>query len=330
MDEIGLGLIQTAANVASAGGSILSQALFGKRNEEWAREDATTAFNRQRQLLAEQRAYESPMAQMQRYIEAGLNPNLIYGQQQGSISAPSVPQAATQTSIPDAVPQGMADSLLDAQYKKALIRRLDTQNKNETALTAEEIKNKIADTWLKDCNADLLLAQSDKICDESDKLRTETQRLEQVIALGQVDVANAMMDLLKREAYIDEEWEAYAAQLGLSVNEYKYATATLSARILGVELDNKQLMSVCRINNAQAASIEKSLPFLEATYRAQKNSAVINAGILAQQYGINKNFATADHIFSYAEGVMNGAAGLMRGIGSFGFQKATKVGGFRR
>lgn len=120
--------INTGGNLAAAAGSIVSQALFGKRNEEWAREDATTAYNRQRTLLAEQRAYESPAAQMQRYIDAGLNPNLIYGQQQGSIGAPSVPQAQTARMQGQGIPQDMFGSIYESQLMKAQIRNLESQS----------------------------------------------------------------------------------------------------------------------------------------------------------------------------------------------------------
>lgn len=41
---------------------------------------ATTAYARQKQLIAEQNAYNTPAAQMARFQSAGLNPNLVYGQ----------------------------------------------------------------------------------------------------------------------------------------------------------------------------------------------------------------------------------------------------------
>lgn len=56
------------------------------------KEAATQAFNRQVQLMDMQNAYNTPAAQMARYKEAGLNPNLIYGQQNLSASASAVPQ----------------------------------------------------------------------------------------------------------------------------------------------------------------------------------------------------------------------------------------------
>lgn len=56
---------------------------------------ATTAWNRQLAMLEYQNAYNTPAEQMKRYKEAGLNPNLIYGQQNLSASASSVPMAAS-------------------------------------------------------------------------------------------------------------------------------------------------------------------------------------------------------------------------------------------
>lgn len=121
------GALSAGANVAGSAGNFLSQLFFGQRSEDWAREDAQMAFDRQRQLLDEQRFYESPAEQMKRYVEAGLNPSLIYGQPQGSISPPSVPQAHT-ASTPGSIPftSGMLDPLLDARLKKAQIDQLES------------------------------------------------------------------------------------------------------------------------------------------------------------------------------------------------------------
>lgn len=45
---------------------------LNRENQQWL-------LQQQRDIQAEQRQYDSPKAQMQRYLEAGLNPHLIYG-----------------------------------------------------------------------------------------------------------------------------------------------------------------------------------------------------------------------------------------------------------
>ena len=56
-------------------GSIATTAMQNKANRELAQ----YSFDMQRRMIQEQNEYNSPAAQMQRYKEAGLNPNLIFG-----------------------------------------------------------------------------------------------------------------------------------------------------------------------------------------------------------------------------------------------------------
>lgn len=63
------------AGIAAAG-QVGSQGIANARNMKLARYSADF----QRQMIQEQNEYNSPVSQMARYKEAGLNPNLIYGQ----------------------------------------------------------------------------------------------------------------------------------------------------------------------------------------------------------------------------------------------------------
>ena len=60
---------------AAVGGNIISTLLANNANWHLAR----YSYNQQKKMIAEQNAYNSPIQQMARYQEAGLNPNLIYG-----------------------------------------------------------------------------------------------------------------------------------------------------------------------------------------------------------------------------------------------------------
>ena len=72
----------------SALGGMGSAGISSARNMRIARYSADF----ERQMIQEQNAYNAPSAQMQRYQDAGLNPNLIYGQ--GSASAGNQSQIA--------------------------------------------------------------------------------------------------------------------------------------------------------------------------------------------------------------------------------------------
>lgn len=80
-----------------------------------------------------QNQYNSPQAQMERYQAAGLNPNLIYGQQNtsGPISTPRVdiPQARTQhTPYQDTGGLAMMNAMYDLEMKQAQTDNLRAQN----------------------------------------------------------------------------------------------------------------------------------------------------------------------------------------------------------
>lgn len=73
-------LIAAGASLLGAGANAYSSGRTNKKTREWndkqyyrTRQDALADYNMQN-------TYNSPAAQMQRYREAGLNPNLIYGQ----------------------------------------------------------------------------------------------------------------------------------------------------------------------------------------------------------------------------------------------------------
>lgn len=70
--------------------NFLSQMFTNKKNREWQEQMA----DKQNKLNLEQwhreNEYNSPSAQMARYIEAGLNPSLIYSQPNGAASSPNM------------------------------------------------------------------------------------------------------------------------------------------------------------------------------------------------------------------------------------------------
>lgn len=117
---------QGAANIAA---SFISQGMQNRANRRmWrmerdeSRYAADLAYGREMDMLKYQLDYNSPMAQMQRFKDAGLNPNLIYGQgSPGNMqSAPPVPvhksPAAPQVSM--MIP-AIGSMLADLKLKEA-------------------------------------------------------------------------------------------------------------------------------------------------------------------------------------------------------------------
>lgn len=117
--------------IDTAGNYLLAQDAWNKSVEMW---DKTNAYN-------------SPKAQMARFKEAGLNPNLIYGQM-GSTTASPIEYKRSDFS-----------SVLGNAIKSQQVKNMDAQNKNlavqnalimqQTRESEERQKNIAADTALK-------------------------------------------------------------------------------------------------------------------------------------------------------------------------------------
>lgn len=118
---------------------------------EMNRKNAAEQFARERQLQQEAREYDSPGAQMKRFIEAGLNPHMIYGGGSGSagqafpIHAPQMPGVnvgAVDASFPDVVSPFLA--AYQAQASVGLTHARTDESIQRQALL--DVQKRIAET----------------------------------------------------------------------------------------------------------------------------------------------------------------------------------------
>lgn len=77
---IGSGVAATASNLLTAKGNRKHQNKINEENRDFTREMYERTFNDNLNMWHMQNQYNNPLSQMQRFKEAGLNPNLIYGQ----------------------------------------------------------------------------------------------------------------------------------------------------------------------------------------------------------------------------------------------------------
>lgn len=314
-----LGWAGFGVNAAATAGDFLSNIFFGRRNERWAREDATTAYERQMDAWRLQNEYNTPKAQMQRLIDAGLNPNLIYSQMDGgAIAMPTPPQAQSASPAPTNIASDLAQPLLDAYLKDAQRRNIeaDTEVKEkESDLKVEEIDNMKSDTIFKDTNSEYLRSLMDTQVEVRNQLKAEVDRLRQLIDLGKIELSNKTIDLAIRGALVEDEIDAIAARYGMDKLEYEFQVATFVDRQLNLQLNNNLLRSQFRVNNAQAAEIEAALPYLDRMYKANSAKSVFDAAISAKDYKLLKSFGTTDKIFGYVRDVGETAGNIMGGLG---------------
>lgn len=194
-------LIYGGASLATGASTGISAGKLNKKNRKWQekmynvqlennRQDALAAFQRQNQLLEDQRNFErenrefelqtsDPAFQMDRYRAAGINPNLVSGQIQpaqvsaNTPSAPSVAQASAASLNPFQMdnpiaffPQMMdniANTMNNLYQAKAKVNNLeaDTANKNKANEQINQAIEKLkADQALTD-------AQKDKVIEET-------------------------------------------------------------------------------------------------------------------------------------------------------------------
>lgn len=282
-------IIDAGAQTASAGGGVLGQAIFGARNERWAREDATTAYNRAVEQWNRENEYNSPKAQMQRYIEAGLNPNLIYADgQSGAIGLPTVPQA--QSAHNNMTAPDIQTNFLQAKLAEAQIRRLNTQNDNDTRMTDAQItrfakQNDLSDWECKRAEADiqLTLAKRDEAVQGLENMRAQFDILsEEKKALAFQNAFTEATQSLKIEA-------ANAESTAIA----KTAVALAMAEVLNVKADTA--LKWANVGLAKANTSLAGAQELESRSRSVLNSAQVTVAqeqarlIAAQVRGTDAN-----------------------------------------
>lgn len=138
MGNNGLGIFSAISGAAQGVGNMISQAVQNKRNRQFQQ----NMYNQQKadniKFWEMENQYNSPIMQMQRLKDAGLNPNLVYGTganaQGGSIQSPKQ-SASDQPAV-----QVQTPNMMDLYNMK----KIDAQ----TALTEQSIKNQQANERL--------------------------------------------------------------------------------------------------------------------------------------------------------------------------------------
>jgi len=134
----GASLAGSAINAGSQSRTNQSQLSYSREMYDKQRADALADWTRQNQ-------YNSPKEQMMRFKEAGLNPNLIYGQQTQS---PVVRSSSVEGYSPRAPQVDIGNAA--AMGLQGLSTYQDTRLKNvQTDLVKEQIKNASTDNMLK-------------------------------------------------------------------------------------------------------------------------------------------------------------------------------------
>lgn len=181
---------------------------YQQREFEFNSQQSELEYQRNLEKWNMENAYNSPAAQMQRYAEAGLNPNLIYGT--GSASAGNASTAPQYTAARYKAPHAERATVSPATFQfdpyqavqitQALsMQKAQNDNLNAQAdLTRQEVKNRQIDNLIK---AETLTGSkiSNKYRDEQEFWRTLNLKHDQMNKTRQGNLLDLNYDKLRYE-----------------------------------------------------------------------------------------------------------------------------------
>lgn len=217
--------------------------------------------------------YQDPDAVMRRYMDAGLNPNLIYKQLDGGV--PTAPMASTPAA--DTPHSNLSFDLMDNILKEAQSARLDSASENETAITEKQVASIMAQTNLTGEQANMVVNQSKLFSQQIGYV------LEQTSLLSEQKKGQLLDNLYKEDSYktrlgiLESDWKITSSQ-ARNVDEY------WSSVILGNKRQAQYYLSSANLNYAQE-SVAQSLGRLydaEASYYRNESMATLQGNKLRQ------------------------------------------------
>lgn len=245
--------------IASIAGNIASNANINNQISEQKRENqANRDWNLNLARLQNrwnidqwnrENAYNSPAAQMARYKAAGLNPDLIYGQQ--NLSAASPEMTSGDGSLPTDVSNlankrtmlDIVSASLDNDIKREQVKSMKNQNALESRkVDTEQALSYLTGDILSVENTDLAsklpfrayqqyLSLVNSAKDSVNKTAENESRL--------VDLAIKKLDRKFKEESMQTMLEDLSEKLKITKAEAEYYVKTVSLRIEGLKLDNK-------------------------------------------------------------------------------------------
>lgn len=213
--SVALPLVGDAMNMSIQAGQ-------NKKARKWATKENEKAYQRQIDLYNMQNEYNSPKSQMQRYQDAGLNPNLIYGQGtpgNTAVSTPKYEPAPGKYGLPQ-MEFEMIDRYQNYEINK---RNMDLQDK-AIELKDKEIKIKGFIEVMKGIEAGLAPAKADYLLKELGFKQSlwpyQLQIQQEKVNKLKADIRNAGAQADLNEAQLKKlnNWLDTMDQTGLDMN----------------------------------------------------------------------------------------------------------------
>lgn len=304
--QYGVPIVSGAGSLLNSGLNWLSNWFIGRQNQQFAEIQATTAFERQQQLIREQRAYDNPLAQMQRLIDAGLNPNLIYSDLGDGMPAASAPQGAVPEIRSPNLDAGV-NAALQQRFMNAQIREMESK----TDLTYAEAQRIIKITPVE---FNLINSQSERLQQiiTSEDFQASVNALKSKLLKDnepvsvQLNRGDGTFDMICTN-FRDLVLSNHITELYASKEEYKLMLDKLMSDILGVQsrtegqkLENKKL--------------DAFLQFAEEIYSSQADQSAYLAAMARLNQSLFQSLETSPATIRLA---FQALQMILGGIGTF-------------
>lgn len=232
-----------AMSLLGSVGNIISQQITNKRNIRFQREEnqknrdfnhteAQLAYDRSIQQWDRENKYNSPAAIMQRLRDAGLNPNLAYGDVSGLLNSAGVMPAASSsgsvspTSAPLVDGASIANSISQANLNEALARKADADadvqysySKFSDQINAGLVELQNVQISVGSSVRDLNDAQKHKLYSEVVKINTEVEHLKESINQVIASTENLKEDFIYKKIQNVFSSEMFSNQVKLLVSQ---------------------------------------------------------------------------------------------------------------
>lgn len=254
-------IVTGAATLGGAGIGALTSGIDYNRQKKLM----DKSYQQQVALWMMQNAYMSPKNQMQRFVDAGLNPDLIYnkmGDTTGSVPSVGTPQVSPMS---QAVTQGaLAGSQINLQ--ESLTRKNNAETKSIDAQTSFYLES--FDTRMNLLTGDLKLKgfQADWV-----KTMTDYQKESFSMLHAQTEYWKSLSyEQAYRGLVAEKDYETYDARFSNFMNETKSRT---------------------RLNNSSALKIERDARFLIETWADRKLSISLQNDTERSRSALNRAMA---------------------------------------
>lgn len=292
----GVEIAALASAALSAGTGVASAASAGKANKRgvaFAKEENAAQRKNQWEMWHSNNIFNSPIEQMKRLKEAGINPHYYFGGNSGNNQAVPV-QASPGGVSPNIRPVDFspiaqsAQTMLQAEMMKAQIDNIKAQtNKTNEEIESVELANGITTEVLKNTPTDIDLNNQIKRANieitkeqielTSAKVESEKQQLINSISTNE-EIKQRIDNLIVQKQYTEQQTANLVASMALTQSQIK----TEAVKRVNISADTNLKNKESQLKEEQT----KTQSFIRSNLTANTQYLNANAKNLGKQYDI--------------------------------------------